>query len=90
MTNPAFLAQMLAAGGDERIRVQPGGTTNRYGASPYPRATLGYAASTASDISLAAFAHLEAFVGGWPSGAALDAQTYGARLDLIRERLAAI
>ncbi|HMP55738.1 MAG TPA: hypothetical protein PKD92_04110, partial [Novosphingobium sp.] len=90
MTNPAFLAQMLAAGGDERIRVQPGTTTNRYGASPYPRATLGYAASTANDISQAAFAHLEAFVGAWPCGAALDAATYAERLAAIRERLAAV
>ena len=90
MTNPAFLAQMLAAGGDERIRVQPGGTTNRYGASPYPRATLGYSASTANDISQAAFAHLEGFVRGWPSGIALDARAYGDRLDAIRARLASV
>ncbi|MCX7863435.1 MAG: hypothetical protein N2423_00105 [Novosphingobium sp.] len=90
MTNPAFLSQMLSSGGDERIRVIPGRNTNIYGASPYPRATLGYSASTANDISAAAFAHLEKFIARWPIGAALDASIFADALEAIRNRLAAV
>lgn len=78
---------MLASGGDARIRVQRGGNTNRYGASPFPRETLGYAASTANDISIAAFDHLRGLVGGWPGGSLLDARAYADSLEAMRARL---
>ena len=80
---------MLASGGDSRITVPRGANTNRYGASPFPRATLGYAASTANDISLDAYRHLEAMVERWPPGGLLDAAAYRAALELFRTRLRA-
>lgn len=63
-----------------------GGNTNVYGASPFPRSTLGYAASTANDISADAFAHLERVVAGWPA-AGLDAAAYRDALEQCRARL---
>ncbi len=66
-----------------------GGNTNCYGASPFPRSTLGYAASTANDISLAAFAHLRAMVDRQPEGALLKARAYAEMLEAIRWRLRA-
>ena len=64
-----------------------GGNCNQYGASPWPRSTLGYAASTANDISLAAFGHLESVVAGWPVGAPLTAEAYRDRLEAMRARI---
>lgn len=80
---------MLTSGGDRRISVPRGGNTNVYGASPFPRATLGYAASTANDISLDAFRHLETEVARWPAGGLLDALTYRDALEAMRGRLRA-
>jgi hypothetical protein len=81
-----FLSLMLASGGDRRISVPRGGNTNIYGASPFPRSTLGYAASTANDISLPAFRHLESTVAAWTPGA-LDASAYERALEGLRGRL---
>lgn len=78
---------MLASGGDRRITVARGNNTNIYGASPWPRTTLGYASSTANDISLSAFAHLERFVAGWPPGSLIDPALYAAALDDQRRRI---
>ena len=78
---------MLTSGGDQRIRVARGRNTNVYGASPYPRSTLGYAASTANDISQDAFLHLEQVVAGWPAGGLHDDESYKASLDSVRVRL---
>lgn len=66
-----------------------GGNTNQYGASPFPRSTLGYAASTANDISADAYAHLEQVVAGWPAGGLPDATTYRDALEQCRGRLRA-
>ncbi len=66
-----------------------GGNANLYGASPFPRAVLGYAASTANDISAPAFAHLAEVVGGWPEGEALSGGEYTERLDRLRCRIQA-
>jgi selenocysteine lyase/cysteine desulfurase len=87
MSNKPFLSLMLASGGDSRIIVPNGHNTNRYGASPYPRATLGYASSTANDISLAAFGHLEGLVSGWPRGALTDRVFYAEALERQRYRI---
>lgn len=64
-----------------------GSNVNMYGASPFPRATLGYAASTANDISLEAFAHLEELVAAMPADGLHDARLYAAGLDDLRRRL---
>lgn len=87
MNRSAFLSLMLTSGGDRRIAVPRGGNTNVYGASPYPRATLGYASSTANDISLGAFSHLEQFVQGWPVGGLIDPLRYAAALEDQRRRI---
>lgn len=84
---PAFLPRMLASGGDARIRVAAGATTNIYGASPWPRDMLGYAASTANDISQPAFRRLEEVIERLPWGAALSGEVYAASLERLRARI---
>ena len=64
-----------------------GGNANVYGASPFPRAVLGYAASTANDISAPAFAHLAKVVAGRPEGEALSGEHYSERLEQLRGRI---
>lgn len=87
ISSPAFLSLMLASGGDRRIKVSKGGNTNQYGASPFPRATLGYAASTANDISLDAFSHLRDFTAERAEGSLLDAGAYAHELEAMRRRI---
>lgn len=82
-----FLSPLLTSGGDRRIVVEAGGTTNRYGAAPYPRATLGYSSSTANDISAAAFRHLESLITDSLPSALQDAQCYRDALAALRVRL---
>lgn len=82
-----FISLMLTSGGDRRITVARGSNTNLYGASPFPRSTLGYGSSTANDISLGAFHHLEQFVAERPAGALLDPVAYGDTLEDLRARL---
>lgn len=84
-----FIARMLASGGDSRITVRAGGNTNIYGASPFPRETLAYSASTANDISVDAFAHLRQLVASWPAGALLSPLAYAGHLDRLRARIRA-
>lgn len=86
MSGKAFLSSMLAMGGDSRIFVPSGQNTNRYGASPHPRATLGYASSTANDISLSAFSHLEKLVSGWPAAQLEDSASYTESLEKLRRQ----
>lgn len=86
---PVFLSRLLASGGDRRIAVPSGGNVNVYGASPFPRAILGYAASTANDISEPAFSHLAGVVETWPAGAALSGEHYAAQLEELRARIRA-
>lgn len=66
-----------------------GGNVNAYGASPFPRAILGYAASTANDVSEPAFAHLARVVETWPADAVLSGEDYAERLELLRARIRA-
>ena len=87
MQRSNFVSRMLTSGGDRRIRIPAGGNANQYGSSPYPRSTLAYASSTANDISLAAFAHLETCVASWPDAAAGDPAFYGEMLELLRARV---
>lgn len=87
MQRSSFVSRMLAAGGDQRIRIPAGANTNQYGSSPYPRSTLAYASSTANDISLAAFVHLESCVSSWPEAAVSDAGFYRAMLESLRARM---
>lgn len=87
MSSEPFLSLMLTSGGDNRILVPSGQNTNRYGASPHPRATLGYASSTANDISLAAFKHLEHFVASAPLRSLTDPAYYAETLETQRNRL---
>lgn len=90
MTGPQFLSPLLASGGDRRIAVPAGGNVNLYGASPFPRATLGYASSTANDISREAFARLEGILAAWQPGEAQDAGCYALALDGLRARLRSV
>lgn len=87
MSSVPFLAPLLTSGGDRRIHVARGSNVNVYGASPFPRAMLAYASSTANDISLGAFARLEDFVSRLPAGALQDAAHYCAELECVRLRL---
>ncbi|MDE8650897.1 hypothetical protein [Novosphingobium album (ex Liu et al. 2023)] len=87
MSCAQFLSPMLASGGDRRITVPNGGNTNVYGASPFPRAVIGYASSTANDISLDAFRHLERLVADWPVHGLQDPAAYAAALERMRHRL---
>jgi hypothetical protein len=88
-TEAAFLVRMLTSGGDRRIKLGAGADVNMYGASPFPRDLLGFAASTANDISSAAFDQLAGVVTNWPSGRALSGAAYGAALEKMRERIRA-
>ncbi len=87
--DPAFLGRMLTAGGDRRIWVPAGSDINLYGASPFPREMLGFASSTANDISLGAFEHLHGVVGKWVPGQGLDGGCYATALDALRSRIRA-
>lgn len=82
-----FLSRLLTLGGDDRITVPGGQNTNRYGASPFPRSTLGYASSTANDISLPAFRHLAGLMTPWPEDALSDDGFYVAALEGMRGRI---
>lgn len=82
----AFIGRMLATGGDKRIKIPTGASTNMYGASPFPREVLAYAATTANDISLEAFDHLQRVVGAWPSGA-MGGSEYASSLEHLRDKL---
>ena len=87
MTYSRFIPHLLTSGGDRRIIVPRAGNTNTYGASPFPRSTLGYAASTANDISFDAFRHLETTVSGWTPGRLQGAGEYADLLEQMRARL---
>lgn len=90
ITSSTFLSLLLSSGGDQRIRVPSGFNTNVYGASPYPRSTLGYSASTANDISQDAYRHLEQVVAGWPAGGLQDGDSYREVLETVRDRTRAV
>lgn len=90
MSSNQFLSPMLTSGGDRRIVVPAGGNTNIYGASPFPRAVVGYGSSTANDISFDAFAHLERTVADWPTHGLQDAAAYALALEGMRCRLRAV
>ena len=83
----AFIARMLTSGGDRRIRVPAGANTNIYGASPFPRAMMAYAASTANDISLQAFQHLSVTASAWPTSEPMSGSTYRRALEGLRRRI---
>ncbi len=85
----AFLARMLTSGGDRRITLAAGADVNMYGASPFPLDLLGFAASTANDVSRAGFDHLGQVTAAWPTGRALSGAAYGAALEAIRTRIRA-
>ncbi|MFA7597312.1 MAG: hypothetical protein WCY92_13270 [Novosphingobium sp.] len=87
MSSANFVSLMLASGGDQRISVPRGGNTNIYGASPFPRSTLGYSSSTANDISLDAFHHLDDMVAGRSAASLSDASAYAEALEAMRARL---
>lgn len=85
--NSAFIARMLTSGGDKRIRVATNANTNMYGASPFPRSILGYAASTANDISLDAFDHLKIITRGWPENSSISGEFYATALEKLRAKI---
>jgi hypothetical protein len=87
MSSANFIPLMLTSGGDQRIAVPRGGNTNVYGASPFPRSTLGYSSSTANDISLDAFNHLKGMVSQRSAGSLSDPSSYAAALEEMRHRL---
>lgn len=60
-----------------------------YGASPFPRSTRGYGSSTANDISLSAFQHLERLVSERRAGGLMDQKAYTESLEALRHRLKA-
>ncbi len=77
------LVELLTAGGDARIALEPETGLNRYLSAPYPRDVLAYSSSTISDISAPAFEHLLAVQD------AVAARTYTESLDLLRARIVA-
>jgi hypothetical protein len=83
----AFIARMLASGGDTRIVPLPNCDANQYGATAYPRDITAFASSTANDISHEAFVHLGAVTDGWAKGQPISGRYYGAALEGLRERL---
>lgn len=89
MTAASFASRLLTLGGDRRITVRPGQNTNQYGSSPFPRSTLGYASSTANDISLPAFDHLQGVMAAWPEAATSDGRFYADALESLRRRMRA-
>jgi hypothetical protein len=83
----AEAAALMSEGGDARILVDPATGCNRYYSTPWPRAVIAYASSTANDISAAAYARAEAVlaeIGGDPAPA-----VYAARLEALRGRIRA-
>lgn len=76
------LIELLSAGGDARITLDPESGLNRYFSAPYPRRTLAYASSTANDMSEDAFAHLRAVLAEGLPG-------YAKQLDDLRGRIRA-
>lgn len=86
----AFIARMLATGGDGRILIPAGAATNIYGASTFPRDMLAYSATTANDISLDAFAHLHNIVATWREGRSLSPEGYAESLETVRKRIRAV
>lgn len=86
MTAASFVSRLLTLGGDRRIQVREGHNTNQYGSSPFPRATLSYASSTANDISLPAFEHLSHLLSRWPQNAMSDPAFYADSLEGLRHR----
>ncbi|MEQ1548963.1 MAG: hypothetical protein ABL918_10015 [Chakrabartia sp.] len=85
--NGAFIARMLTSGGDKRICVATSANTNMYGASPFPRSILGYAASTANDISLDAFDHLKIVTSAWPVNTTISGEFYANALEKLRVKI---
>ena len=79
----ARLAQLLCAGGDERITLNPETGLNKYYSAPYPREVIAYSSSTVSDISPEAFAHLLTL----PE--IVDEAAYACALDALRARMRA-
>ncbi len=77
------LIELLAAGGDARIALQPETGLNRYLSAPYPRDVVAYSSSTISDISAPAFDHLLSVQ------QAIAARPYHESLDLLRARIIA-
>lgn len=71
---------LLSSGGDARITLAPESGLNRYFSTPYPRAVLAYASSTANDISRDAFAHVCGLLGQ-------PLPDYATRLEGMRGRL---
>jgi hypothetical protein len=74
--------RLMTTGGDARLTLDPATGLNRYYSAPRPSGVLAYASSTANDISVGAFHHVEMLLqGGLPD--------YGAGLEAMRSRVRA-
>ncbi|HLY78694.1 MAG TPA: hypothetical protein VKQ70_04930, partial [Caulobacteraceae bacterium] len=86
--------ELLISGGDERIALDGPTGLNRYGCQPFPDpGSLAFGSSTASVISVGAFAEVERFAKGL--GPALDAgrsvrDLYAAEAERVRRDLTAL
>jgi len=83
--SPRDPAGLMTTGGDARIVLKPETGLNRYHSAPRPSAVLAYASSTANDVSVAAFAHVEALLGDL--GPDLSGRAYADRLETLRRRI---
>jgi hypothetical protein len=82
---PGDSTALMATGGDARIVLRPETGLNRYHSAPRPSGVLAYASSTANDISVPAFAHVEALLARL--GPDLTGRAYADRLQALRGRI---
>jgi hypothetical protein len=80
---------LLAAGGDDRILIDPASRQNRYGCAGVPDDVLAFGSSTASSISPIGYAAAQAMAAQLADaeGAAARPLTYARELDRLRQAL---
>ncbi len=69
----------MTTGGDARIVLRRETGLNNYHSAPRPSGVLAYASSTANDISVRAFAHVQALALASEIGPELSGQAYAGR-----------
>jgi hypothetical protein len=82
-------AELMTRGGDGRIVLDPATGLNRYFSAPRPSSVLAYASSTANDISLAAFAHVEQRLADIAPDGTMSGADYARQLEGLRARIRA-
>ncbi len=87
MNGDSVATSLMTSGGDARIVLRRDTGLNRYFSAPRPSQVLAYASSTANDISVAAFAHVEQTLREIAPDGELSSGDYAVRLDDLRERI---